>query len=246
MKNLDFSIITVCYNAADTIASTIKSVQAQRHISLEHIIIDGQSTDNTLCIIKDISDHRTYIISEADNGIYDAMNKGARLASGKYLIWLNADDCLASHTVLSDILAQLKPHDEVFCGSIEMIDKAGHTKRNWNARTCLYFGGRMFVQAPHPGFIVKNEVFKERKMAYDTRLKIAADMDLMLRLRQLGHKFRFSDIIVTKMLIGGESTAGFRSTLVGWYESYQVLKKYFLIFAFPVLVLRILTKFIHK
>ena len=246
MKQVDFSIITVCYNAQHTISATIESVMKQSGVSFEHIIIDGVSTDDTLGVIASHKEDRIRVYSEPDKGIYDAMNKGLLHANGTYLVWLNSDDVFKSYDTLQRIFYCFKPDVDVVCSSIEMIDHNGKVKRRWPSRTCLYFGGRLFVQAPHPGFFVRAVVFKERQAKYDPSLQIAADMDVMLDLFTKKVRFKFSDIVSVKMLLGGASTKDLHASFIGWKETFAVLRKYYGAFAFSLMLLRALSKYIAK
>jgi glycosyltransferase involved in cell wall biosynthesis len=186
------------------------------------------------------------VYSEPDKGIYDAMNKGLRYATGKYLIWINADDVLAGPTVLLEIFNQLMPNHDVLCGSVEIVDNDGVVKRFWNSKICIYFGGRLFLQAPHPGFVVKRKVLQENSIFYNPKLKIASDMDLMLKLFNTGIIFQYSDTVVARMLIGGTSTNGIGSTWIGWKESISVFWKYYSILALPFLILRTFSKYFYR
>ena len=105
LNGMKVSIVTVCFNSADTIEDTIRSVREQEYEHIEHVIVDGGSTDGTLDIVKKYNGRIKKFISEPDGGIYDAMNKGLRLAQGEVVAFLNADDVYASPTVISDVVA---------------------------------------------------------------------------------------------------------------------------------------------
>ena len=119
-----FSIVTVCFNSEKTILKTIESIANQSFIDFEHIIIDGGSNDNTLEIIKSNSKYNLNLISEKDDGIYDAMNKGVDISKGQIIVFLNSDDFFASTEVLKIVNNTfLKNDSDIVYGNIQMINK---------------------------------------------------------------------------------------------------------------------------
>ena len=125
------TVITICYNAESVIKETMLSVINQAYSNIEYIVIDGKSSDNTLAIVYDVkkqSDRKIVVISEKDNGIYDAINKGARLATGEWINCMNAGDCFASNTVLSDIVDSGLMNTASFIYS-DFIAKSGNKQR---------------------------------------------------------------------------------------------------------------------
>lgn len=122
-----FSIITVTYNAANTIKSTLDSVGEQTYDNYEHLIIDGESTDDTISIIKQNSNPKIFLVSEKDNGIYDAMNKGLSIASGQYIIFLNAGDRFPNHDILQHYAEKIYENNfpGIVYGQTRLVDLNG-------------------------------------------------------------------------------------------------------------------------
>ena len=115
---MKFTVITVCYNASATIRETIASVLGQTYRGMEYIVVDGKSTDGTAEILQSITDRRMKFISEKDTGIYNAMNKGLRMADGDYLIFLGADDTFFNEDVLEKVAAKITDTDSVVYGDV--------------------------------------------------------------------------------------------------------------------------------
>lgn len=176
------TVITVTYNAEKTISDCIKSVITQNKLT-EHIIIDGQSSDGTIDIIEQYSDKIFLTISEPDNGIYDAMNKGLRLATGDIIGILNADDYYASNEVLSKITKAFDdPTIDACYGDLVYID-ANDTQKVVRCWKSGEFAPNKFYQGwmpPHPTFFVRRSVY-ERYGLFNLDLGSAADYEIMLR-----------------------------------------------------------------
>lgn len=202
------SIITVSFNAAKTISATLSSVASQTYPLIEHIVVDGGSTDGTQDVVKGYQ-HVTKFISEPDKGLYDAMNKGLAISSGEIVVILNADDFYAHAGIINKVVECFKKHqvDAVY-GDLVYVN-ADYTKiiRNWKAGN---FHRNKFYQGwmvPHPTFFVKRECYQ--KLGYfDTSLKYAADYELMLRFMFKHHitNFYLPETLVI-MKSGGKSNA---------------------------------------
>jgi glycosyltransferase involved in cell wall biosynthesis len=198
------STVTVAFNAAATIERTIESVRAQTFRDREHLVIDGGSTDGTLAILRRHEPALRWI-SEPDGGIYDAMNKGVRLARGRWIHLLNADDEYAAPDVLAQAVPQLDPSRTNYT-DIEIVAADG---RRWVQR----FPFRRWKLAygaflPHPGLVVARAQY-EATGDYDTRLRIAADHDLILRLLRR-YPPRRIPVVMTVMHQGGASARQLR------------------------------------
>ncbi|HTL88179.1 MAG TPA: glycosyltransferase family 2 protein [Leptolyngbya sp.] len=174
------SIITVAYNAGATIRDTIESVLAQDYSQIEHIIIDGKSSDNTAEIVKAYGDRIARFVSEPDLGMYDAMNKGIKLATGDVVAVLNADDFYIDSQVISTIVEQFKQHqvDAVFADLVYVkhndLDKVVRYYSSANFHPDKFAYGWM---PAHPTFVVKRWAF-DRYGFFKTDYKIAADYEL--------------------------------------------------------------------
>ena len=130
MSRLSLSVVTVCWNAERTIGRCLESVMIQNFESYEHLIIDGLSNDSTLEIISRYSSDNLRIISQADKGIYDAMNKGIKLAKGEYILFLNADDEFYSEDVLTNIWKKIQGYD-IMLGSVNFLNQNLEVTRVW-------------------------------------------------------------------------------------------------------------------
>ena len=172
------TVVTVVRNAAGSIERTINSVLDQTYGNIEYLIVDGGSTDGTLGVIDRYRNRISHVVSEPDAGVYDAMNKGIRLASGDWIHLLNADD----HYVESEALERAVPH--LICGRTNYFSiLREHDGTVSDEYRFPYQGWRMYVSAklPHPGLIIGRNQYQEVGL-YDTSLRIAADHDLILRM----------------------------------------------------------------
>lgn len=172
------SIITVCYNSAQTIRRTMESVAGQTYRNIEYIIVDGGSSDNTLAIIAEFGDIIAKVISEPDGGVYEAMNKGICMATGDWLHILNSDDFYAAPDVLEKAVHLLNPMRTNYFLMWREFANGQRDLQNWG-----YSRWRLFISAflPHPALMVSKKQY-EVVGIYDTRYRIAADHDMILRL----------------------------------------------------------------
>ena len=213
---MKISVITVAYNSSATIRDTIESVLAQNYPDFEYILVDGQSTDNTLDIIRSYAHANIRWISEPDKGIYDAMNKGLKMATGDIIGILNSDDFYSDSEVLAKIARTFTEQqvDSVY-SDLVYVDEKDTTKlvRYW--KSGAYKEGSFLTgwMPPHPTFFVRRQVY-EQYNPFDVRLKSAADYELMLRFI---HKFKISVAyipeILVKMRAGGKSNASLKNRL---------------------------------
>ncbi|HRH63942.1 MAG TPA: glycosyltransferase family 2 protein [Bacteroidia bacterium] len=202
------SIVTVCYNSAETIENTLISVLSQSYTNIEYIIVDGQSTDATLEIIGRYKSRLSKVISEPDNGIYDAINKGILLASGELVGVLNSDDFYVNSTVIEEVVNELRRQNaDCVYGDLQYVDRqdTNIVKRNWVSGKYehgLFFKGWM---PPHPTFFIKNDCYKKYGL-FNLKLKSAADYELMLRMLHLHQiKAAYLPKVLVKMRVGGKS-----------------------------------------
>lgn len=221
-KNMKVSVITVCYNSEHTILDCINSVNNQTYNDIEHIFIDGLSTDKTNSIIKKESIRETMHISEPDQGIYDAMNKGIMAANGNILCILNSDDFYAHKNVINLIVQKFKNTNADFIYSNAlMVNRDLKTIRRWITPKKIN-RKRMIEQLPHPCIWIKKSSFPKELLLYDTNLEITADLKMQLEIFKCknisGH--HISDFSVT-IRLGGKSTANLKSYLKGWLESIK-------------------------
>ncbi|MBC7919826.1 MAG: glycosyltransferase [Ferruginibacter sp.] len=217
------SIVTAVYNGSSTLAQTIESVLSQTYPHLEHIIVDGASRDNTVDIIRGYEGKIARWVSEPDRGIYDAMNKGLRLATGDIIGILNADDFYESAHVISKVVALFeRERVEVLYGDLLYVD-ADHPEkivRYWEAKSYRENAFRRGWMPPHPTFFVKRGVY-QRHGLFDERFRCSADYEMMLRLI---HKHRLQPAYLPEVLVrmrtGGVSNQSLKSRLVANREDY--------------------------
>ncbi len=225
---MKFSIITATYNSQNTIADAINSVASQTYDNIEHIIIDGASTDNTLLIINETKGRISKIISEPDNGIYDALNKGINSASGDVIVFLHADDIFAENTIIEKAakLFDDKQTDSIY-GDLQYVAKedTGKIIRFWKSGEYSFSKLKKGWMPPHPTFFVKKDIY-DKFGIFDTNFKIAADYDIILRF--LGkHKISTAYLpeVMIKMRIGGESNKSIKNIILKMKEDIKALKK---------------------
>jgi glycosyltransferase involved in cell wall biosynthesis len=223
---MKISIITVAYNSAGTIGDTLQSVHSQDYPDIEHIIIDGRSTDGTLDIVRKFP-KVARVVSEKDNGLYDAMNKGIKLASGEVIGILNSDDVYSGPTVISSVAALFanKNNDTVY-GDLQYVqaDDLNRVVRTWRSghfkRSSFYYGW----MPPHPAFFVRKTIY-ERVGLFNTSLRSASDYEMMLRiLFKNNFNAAYLAEVLVKMRAGGISNASFRNRLVANREDRKAWK----------------------
>lgn len=221
------TIITVAYNSAGTIADTLASAAAQTHRDIEHIVIDGCSTDATVDIVHRYP-HVAYCVSGPDEGIYDAMNKGIALATGELVGFLNADDMLASPKAVARIAqAAAAPSVGAVYGDLIYVrqDRPAQTLRHWRSGQFTPAQLRLGWMPPHPTFYVRRSLLTQLG-GFDTRLRIAADYDFMLRcLRLPGMQVAYVPEVLVKMRTGGASNRSLRAMLRKSREDLDALRR---------------------
>lgn len=219
---MKISIITVCFNSEATIKDTLESIKRQTYPFVEHIIVDGGSRDNTLAALNGYQ-HIAKIVSEPDNGIYDAMNKGILLASGDIIGILNSDDIFYSENTLSEIASCFmeNPEAKAVYGNLSYFESADKNKvvRFW--KTKPYSSG-FFEEGsmpPHPSLFVKKAVYNSIGL-YKTDYKICADQEFFIRMLKVHALVAvYLDRTIVKMRVGGVSTKGMKSYLITTFES---------------------------
>ena len=223
---MKISIITVCFNANKTIEQTIISVLSQTYQNIEYIIIDGGSVDGTIGIIKKYSSKVDKIISEKDNGMYDALNKGIKLATGDIIGILNSDDFFSNNNILNLIVCKFNENLELdaIIGDVAFVDKTNKIIRHCSAKKWDISKFRFGNMPPHPSFYCKKYCY-DKFGYYNIKFKIAGDFELLLRFFYI-NKIQFSHIPKTmvSMNLGGLSTSGVKSTLTINREILEAFK----------------------
>lgn len=222
---MKISIITVCYNSEKTIARTIESVLSQKNVELEYLLIDGESKDGTVGIIRKYAEENPCIhfISERDKGIYDAMNKGIALATGDVIGILNSDDFYASEDSLFFVQESFENSKaDMVYGNLLYV-KNGKPYRYWKSGRARTF--KFGWMPPHPSFFVKSEIYKKYG-EFRLDCGVNADYELMLRFFE---KEKLSsawiDKIITCMEAGGASNSGIKSRVVSCVNDSLAWKK---------------------
>jgi glycosyltransferase involved in cell wall biosynthesis len=226
--SLHISVITAVFNRAGTLAEALRSVREQRCPNVEHIVIDGGSTDGSLAILDAHKAHIAKIISEPDGGLYDALNKGIREASGDVVGFLHADDQFASPTALARIAAAFEdPAVDAAYGDLVYV------KQHDVSRIVRYWRAGQYTRAqlthgwmpPHPTFYVRREVYA-RCGAFDTRYRIAADYENMLRILWRGHvNAAYIPEVLVRMRLGGVSNLSLFNMLHKSCEDYAAMRQ---------------------
>jgi glycosyltransferase involved in cell wall biosynthesis len=224
------SIITVCYNAADCITETLQSACSQSYPNIELVIVDGGSTDNTLDCLKPFADKIATLISEKDEGIYDAMNKGIKRAQGEWVYFLNAGDRFYNNQVVADVFSTPIPSDcGLIYGKVKTINEP--TGVNYVA------GGPVSLNDFYSRYPINHQATFTRRTVfellgyYDTTYKLAADTEWFVRIFKSEHiKAQFVDVIVSYYDIPG---ASYHKRMQGYMEYLRFSRRHF---PFPVIV----------
>lgn len=240
------SIITVCYNSEKYIEDTIKSVLDQSYQNLQYIIIDGKSSDSTMDIVHKYESKypgKMRVISEKDEGIYAAMNKGVLLADGEIIGILNSDDFYTGPDVVQDIVGTFqKTGAECVYADIKYVDSDDISKivRVWKTHKGDFKKG---WNPPHPSTFIKKNVY-DRFGLYKKEYKLSSDYDLLFRIIEIGKiEHAYLNKTIVHMRVGGRSTRGIiRSNLLGSREIYQTLKMYHQKNSLWIVIRRILAK----
>jgi glycosyltransferase involved in cell wall biosynthesis len=206
MQDLKISLITVAFNAQNTIDCCINSVVRQKFNNIQYIVIDGGSTDNTTQIIDQYKNKIDLYVSEPDKGIYDAMNKGIALATGDIIGTLNADDFFADEDILNDVaIAFAEQKINILYGDLDYVNSEGQIIRKWRSGKYKSGSFNWGWMPPHPTFYCRRKLFEELGN-YSLNYGSAADYELMLRFihSNKANVFHLNKVMV-KMVIGGVS-----------------------------------------
>jgi glycosyltransferase involved in cell wall biosynthesis len=223
------SIITVCYNSQSTIIDTIESVINQNYLNIEYIVVDGKSEDETFNIVKSYGSRISKFISEPDNGIYDAMNKGISLASGDVIGFLNADDFYSSTDILTQVISHFKdPCIDACYGDLCYIDSVDINRviRYWKSGPFELGSFQRGWVPPHPTFFVRKSVY-EIHGVFNLSYKFAADFELMFRFVEKHHiHTKYINSVLVKMRLGGATNNNYKNILIQNHEIFRALKKH--------------------
>ncbi len=221
---MKISIITVSLNSLKTVEDTFKSVLGQSYTDVEYIVIDGGSSDGTLDVINRYAGRINHIVSEPDKGIYDAMNKGLKLATGDVIGILNADDIYANREVLADVAQAFCGNDAgIIFGDLVYVDRddVRSVKRYYSSKKFSPWKLRFGWMPPHPATFIRKVVY-EKIGTYSLDYKIAADYEMFVRMLLVGNcSFLRIPQVLVKMRMGGASTRGIGSS---WLLNKEIVK----------------------
>lgn len=240
-----FSVITVSFNSVATIEKTILSVLNQTYKNIEYIIIDGGSTDGTVDIIRKYNDRISYWVSEKDNGIYDAMNKGIDVAKGTYLNFMNSDDYFFNKDVTNEIVPFLKNKDDIIYGNVEVRYKDFKIIKKEPDPKYLWMG-----PVNHQSSFIKNETMNIYK--YNIANKIVADYEFFLNVYYKGGKILKIDKTIASFSNDGVSSKNDQQVIIDCYKTLKKFKDnifieiYYKILIIKPFIKKILPKHIFK
>ena len=223
---MKISIITITYNSAKTVQRALASVQEQTYPDIEHIIVDGASTDGTREIIEAYAAKHKNVrwVSEKDNGIYDALNKGIGMATGDVIGFLHSDDKLYSPDSIGQIAAAfLTSETDVVYGDLQYCN-GQRVVRRWKSNDFHPRALKYGWMPPHPTVYVRSKVYQEVGL-YDDWFRISADYDMILRIFTAGYETRYIPEVLVSMEIGGASNKNAKARLSKTQEDFLVLKK---------------------
>ena len=220
-----FSIITVTYNTGQTVEDTIQSVIAQTYHRIEHIIVDGASTDNTLDVIEKYRDKIHVLISEPDRGIYDAMNKGMALATGDYLCFLNAGDSFHEADILQQMVHSIRGNElpDVLYGETALVDSNRHFLRMRRLSAPEALTWRSFRQ----GMLVCHQAFFAKRSLsepYNLRYRFSADFDWCIRVMKKAQTLHNTHLVVIDYLEEGTTTRNRKASLK---ERFRIMAQHY-------------------
>tara|TARA_B100001093_G_scaffold516799_1_gene596443 strand:- start:82 stop:813 length:732 start_codon:yes stop_codon:yes gene_type:complete len=228
---MKISIITISYNSALTIGETLNSIKNQIQNNIEHIIIDGNSTDNTLKICNQFP-HISKIISEPDKGVYDAFNKGLRLATGDVVGFLNSDDIFYDNYSLQTIAASFDDQIDCIFGNLDYINTEGKIARKWRSKPYRKGDFSKGWMPAHPTFYCRKPIY-DQLGGYDDSFDIAGDFELMLRFLEKNNiRSKYIDKTLVKMMEGGLSNNGISSKIKIIKEEKRALQQNKIDFSF--------------
>ena len=224
---LKISIITAVYNRKGSIAQAIESVTNQTYSNIEHVIIDGASTDGTTEIINNLVKSKDIFLSEADKGIYDALNKGLEMSTGEVIGLVHSDDFLANEEVLSEVAKVFSdPNVELVYGDLDYVYKENTDRivRHWKSKPFNVDLLKQGWMPAHPTVFIRRSLY-EKMGGYNLRYSIAADYDWCIRyLKTSNIKTIYIPRVLVKMRVGGESNGSILKVVKRNLEIYTILR----------------------
>lgn len=222
------SIITATYNSAATIVDTVRSLENQTYKDIEYIIIDGASRDNTLDVIRENCTRISILVSEPDNGIYDALNKGIKLSTGDIVGFLHSDDLLAYPDAIKDLVAKISEENaDCIYADLDYVSKSNtnHIIRHWRSGSFNVNKLAHGWMPPHPTFYMKKNLY-DKWGQFDLSFKICSDYDSVIRyLKKDGIKVSYLPSVVVKMRVGGASNNSMGNLIKKLKEEFVILER---------------------
>ncbi len=220
-----FSVITITYNAAHTLEETILSVVSQTYHRIEHIVVDGASTDGTMQIVEQYRDRIAQVVSEPDKGLYDAMNKGIALATGDYLVFLNAGDSFHADSTLQKAVQSIRSKElpDIMYGDTALVDAKRHFVRMRRLSPPDKLHWRSFKQGMlvcHQAFFVKRTL----ALPYDLRYRFSSDFDWCIRMMKRAHTLHNTHLTLIDYLEEGVTTQNQQASL---RERYRIMARHY-------------------
>ncbi len=216
------SVITVVYNNVNDVERTLLSVSGQTYTGIEYIVVDGKSNDGTLQVIEKYGGHITKLISEKDEGIYDAMNKGLSVATGDYVLFMNSGDEFYSHQTVAHVFATTDDAD-IYYGETEMMDAKGNNlgRRRHAAPGDLNWKSFKYgMSVSHQAIYIKRSLVEP----YNRKYQLSADIDWILRAVKKAKKIVNVNQYVAKYQVGGMSKLRHRQSLA---ERFDIMRQYY-------------------
>ena len=219
------TVITATFNSEENILDCLKSIQRQSYQNFEHIIIDGASYDNTLKIIKKYSDSRTKVYTEKDSGIYNALNKGLKLASGDIVGFLHSDDMFYSNNTLRELISRFDKDNVLgVYGDLNYVDKKYSNKvvRHWESGKFQKYKLFLGWMPPHPTLFIRNSVYHDIGL-FDESYKISSDYNFCIKaFVKYGEHFEYINNIITTMRVGGVSNNNMKNIILKSKEDFKI------------------------
>lgn len=219
------SIITATYNSESTILDTVKSLESQIYSNIEYIIVDGNSSDSTIELIKQHSTRVSTFIIESDKGIYDALNKGLNAATGDIVGFLHSDDLFSSSDSVANLVSAFESSSDAIYADLEYVDKLDTNKvvRLWKSGNYSLSKITSGWMPPHPTFYMKTSLYKKLGV-FDLNYKIAADYDSLLRYLWVNKiKVSYLPEVLIKMRVGGASNRSLKNIIQKTKEDVKAL-----------------------
>lgn len=216
------SVITVVYNNVNDIERTVQSVLGQSYPHIEYVVVDGGSTDGTVEVLRPYEDRISQLISEPDAGIYDAMNKGLRLATGDYVLFMNSGDELYAPNTVEAVFASA-PDSDIYYGETELRNEQWEPigiRRHKTPEQFDWKGFRYGMNISHQAIYIRRSLASE----YDLRYRLSADVDWVIRAAKKARNITNTQLFVAKYLVGGLSKKRHRQSL---RERYAILSKHY-------------------